>query len=389
MILRSPRFLSWSRDLFLFIVVLLAVNKSLKIAGYSDFDVYYDYGKKMVDVFWGTGQAHFGVDPVNTSPFRYAPIWGILFVPFALLPHEAARAVWVVIQWVFYERALGRTKEFFRLSYGQEWILLLGTLRFAWDCSSIGQISCLFAWLAIEAAIHFKDWKKGGPYLALAASIKLHPLVLLGIPLFKKRWTWVSAALGALAITLLASWLIHAQAFESYVALLRYSTHVLSPDTIGNQSFYGAFLRVGGENGPALFYSLLAVSAALCFQFWKKSAWDDAAAWMLGLAMLPLFGMLTWKNTYVLYLFPLGYLVRRMPKSTFALAAAFALLSQGVIGRDLNAISLHYGFLPWVAWIGMMAICGWIWLRPHPVLILNSTSGVATTGTTASTPTGT
>lgn len=376
----QPRLLSWTRDLFLFAVVLLAVNKSLKITGYTDFDVYYDYGKKTLDVLFGTGQAHFGVDPVNTSPFRYAPLWGILFAPFALLSLESARAVWVVIQWVFYERALGRTKQFFRLSHGQEWILMLGTLRFAWDCSSIGQISCLFAWLLIEAAIHFKEWKKGGIFLALASSIKLHPLVLLGIPLFKGRWQWWAVTVASLALIVLGSYLLKPQALDAYLALLRYSANVLPPETIGNQSFYGAFIRIWGESGPGIFYGFLGLTAAACLYFWKRSGWDDIAAWMLGIAMLPLFGMLTWKNTYVVFLFPLGYLVRRLPKATFTLALSFQLLSQGVIGRDLNAISLKYGFLPWMAWFGMMGICAWVWVRPVA-------SGSATSGTTTSTPT--
>lgn len=352
----TSRAFPWSRDAFLLLIVFLAVYKNLQIDGYTDFDVYYDYGKKIWATLNGNANVSYAVDPSNSSPFRYAPIWGIFFAPLSLLPHPVARALWVIFQWICYERALGKVKRFFNLSHAQEWLLILGTLRFAWDNSSIGQISCLFALLMIEAAIALNSWKTGAASFALAASLKFQPLVLLALPLLKKQWKLVSGTLGGLAILLGASFLISNEATQAYFALAQNSVSVLAIDTIGNQSLYGALSRAADTIATPLFGGALAFTALLCLYLWKKSGWDLVVAWVLGLAMLPVFGVLTWKNTYVLFLFPLAYFTKCAPRATFAIALAFALTSQGVIGRDLNGTFLFYGVLPLIAWIGTLIL---------------------------------
>jgi hypothetical protein len=134
--------------------------------------------------------------------------------------------------------------------------------------------------------------------------------------------------------------------------LLSRSESVLEPWTIGNQSIYGVFLRVFPvELGRNLFIALLAGAGLQTLILFLQKKLDRELSWVWGISLFPVFGILTWKNTYLVWALPLAYGASRKRILWLKVSALlFMLSSQGIAGWDINAILLKYGFLPFCAW---------------------------------------
>ena len=143
--------------------------------------------------------------------------------------------------------------------------------------------------------------------------------------------------------------LVGKNALEAWIGLFLQSHDVLSPATIGNQSIYGALFR-HIDTPKIYFIGLFLVSSLIFIKSWHKKNWDTFYGFSTLTALLPIFGILTWKNTYVFWCIPFAYFIKKYGyKAVLPCAVLFQVLSQGIIGKSLNAISLSYGFLPLIA----------------------------------------
>ncbi len=163
--------------------------------------------------------------PVPTLPYLYPSLLAVLLVPLAALPFPAALAVWnttILLLWLVGTALLAReiwrvaaahmTNLTARTDIGLFAVTLAIFLSLLygpfWEALHLGQVSVLVFFLVVLAPLcvrHNRPYLAGG-LLALAAGIKLFPIVLLGYYLLRgqRRVLWgallASAALGLLIL---------------------------------------------------------------------------------------------------------------------------------------------------------------------------------------------
>ena len=81
----------------------------------NDYDVYYRAGHSAFEFLMGR-PVSFGLIHGESSPFRYPPFMAWVFMPFAWLPLDLGRGVWVAIGWCAYLASLMRLEKAFTLS---------------------------------------------------------------------------------------------------------------------------------------------------------------------------------------------------------------------------------------------------------------------------------
>jgi hypothetical protein len=157
----------------------------------------YEYARVarvLVDV---TGRA-------GNNPFYY-PLWfGWFIAPLSLLPFQAARALWMVINlalWIVGLLRLQRLLEFPQRGW-RNWLMnLLATFIFAWTTWKFEQTGILLFVISVEILISYKDqqWIRMGLLLALALikpNVMLLPVLALGAWLIRnKNWKPVIVSL--------------------------------------------------------------------------------------------------------------------------------------------------------------------------------------------------
>lgn len=346
------RFQSWPRVIFFLVMTLLityGVVRALRTTSYTDFDVYYTAGKHFQEVLLGQETEGFRFDPTDSSPFRYAPLFGWLFIPFSWFPLNIARAIWVFFQGLCYFFSIQMVSRRFQLSDWTRLILVLGTLRFANDNSNIAQISALLSLLLILAATAQGRWKRALS-LGLAVFLKIQPIVFSVILMFQKRGKDLLAFLLALLVLGGLSFSFGWTPVDYWLVTMKNSAVVLDPSNHGNQSVYGFWVRWFDPATARLgFLGTLLVASIVSFLTWKKTQFDWNMGWALGLALMPVFGILTWKNTYLTWIFPLAFLIRWNWKAGLGVSLFFALTSRGFVGGELNHYFLHFRTLAWAA----------------------------------------
>ncbi len=321
----------------------------------NDYDVYYRAGHSAFEFLMGR-PVSFGLIHGESSPFRYPPFMAWVFMPFAWLPLDLGRGVWVAIGWCAYLASLMRLEKAFTLSGYARWALAVGTIRFAVDNSNIGQISTILGWLLIEGALNSNFYKRAGS-LALAGLVKLQPLVFVGIWAVRRERALLYAFLASLLALMALSLTFGTEAFVTWLYLSTQATQILDPAIVGNQSLYGTLLRIfgPGRSAGAVFSVTLIITTFVAIRAWRSRGWSDLFAWQLGLASLPVFGLITWKNTYVFWALPLAFLLVKSPRLGVFAAGIFFLPSQGIIGSDWNGALLRYGILPLSALLIILA----------------------------------
>ena len=226
--------------------------------------------------------------PVPTLPYLYPSLLAVLLLPLAALPFSAALAVWnatILLLWLLGTALLARwiwriatdhlTSPTARIDAGFFAITLAIFLSLVygpfWEALHLGQVSVLVFFLVLLAHLCVRRQRPylAGAVLALAAGIKLFPVVLLGYYLHgrRRRVLW-----GALLGTALFALLILATTGGSGLAIMRDLPAVAATDTALYQNQSLAWvplwlsLEAGGHPGPIttlLGYALIAAVAIL------------------------------------------------------------------------------------------------------------------------------
>ncbi|SMX39729.1 glycosyltransferase family 87 protein [Octadecabacter ascidiaceicola] len=208
-------------------------------------------------------------------------------------------------------------------------------------------VSFLVVW-AFERA-HFGHFKSAGGILALAAAIKLYPLLFIVILLARKQWgalaTFVvaGALLGGLSI-LLVGWDIHVEylklvsvvsksvivnnftfSFDSVFArifLLEYLTEVRQPRSVDGSEFWGAIAKTPLWLVMSGFAQLAALGAA----FWLAARHKDEALVIPVVAILfAILSPLSWCYSYMTALVFVGTLPLKLGRLGLYIAIGSAL----------------------------------------------------------------
>ncbi len=322
----------WLLALLWGVGMVAGVYRSWITRCYTDFDVYYDAGTRFYQVLRGQA-ADFTVRTDETSPFRYAPFLGWLFIPLTFLPRYGALAVWAFLQWCCYGCSLWLLRKHFKLSAGSCWIVFLGTLRFAVDNANIGQISALdlllLTFAATSTSATFSGWS-----LAATSLIKIRPLAFAGIWILRKDWKRIRSLGMGLVVLILLSLSFGHEAFLYWTKNL-FHTSLIHASSFGNQALWGVFSQ--NTNYGSLLHHTLAVCTLIGFyRLWLRHRKNFNLGWSLGIVWILAFGMLTWKNTFILLAFPLSYVLTLKSSSSTRLALGasliFLLSSREVIG---------------------------------------------------------
>lgn len=163
---------------------------------------YAQVARVLVDV---TGRA-------GNNPFYY-PLWfGWLITPLSLLPFQAARALWMLINVALWIVGLLRLQHLlgFPPKGWRNWLWnLLATFVFAWTTWKFEQTGILLFVIAVEILISYKNqqWNRLGFFLAMVLikpNVMLLPVIALNLWLIRhKHWRPVLVTGGILIALLL------------------------------------------------------------------------------------------------------------------------------------------------------------------------------------------
>ncbi len=325
---------------------VFAITRTWGTEGYTDFDLYFRQASRFLSQLRGESPSFLLVFG-ETASFRYAPVWGWVFAPFALLPIELARLLWVTLQWGALAATLIKLRRSLGLSSSATLIVLVGMLRFAIDNSQVGQISTLLACLFVFSALNRA--RTSAVTFAAGALLKFQAVLLLGVELARKDSRRFALGLAALAAGGLLSLTFGAEPFQIWFELLLRPDALFLPNTLNNQSLFGAFIRIAPSRSAQLFLSILIVSVTIAGYQWRRRGLARESGLALGLALIPIFGVVSQKNLYLLWILPLAYLARARPKAAALCATLFTTPSQFIIGSAANEWALRYGLLPLTA----------------------------------------
>lgn len=368
--MRPGRWLGWSlAAVFLSAFgALLATSDAEPIRAFAAVD-FYDYyyaaeavrsGVDPYDAAWAhaRGVAD-GVPVIEGSNYIYPAWFAAVLTPLTALPPRVAASLWYVLSAVVLLVLLGRLAPAPR----QRWLALGLLFPPALFSLFVGQVNIvLLALLVWSWEGRDRRPATAGALLGLAAAIKLTPALLLLVPLFRRRYRFVTAAafvgLACISLGELA-------APGSSAGFLR---HVV-PDVgvldvrhahPANQSISALFLRLFTENdwtvpwinAPELARALSGVVSAALVGVAGWTAWraragyasDEARAWAVGIAVLVVVSPLAWEATFVLTLLAMSLLLLNGVRARW-LAAAWLLIAAP---RALNDFAAHPDSYPFL-----------------------------------------
>ena len=318
----------------------------------NDFNVYYLASREVIE----------GRDPYQNSlgewtPYLYLPLLAELIIPLALMPLPAAAYFWflvsasslIVAAWMSATLAL---KDTAHNSASQRLIVaMLATavvIRFALDNFDYGQVNTLVAALSVAHVFLYEKGRKmsSAIALALAASIKLSPLILLIYHLAKRRPKFVvGCAVLFISITALSFAPFGPRApsaFQTFFHRTVKNEQGFDLAYSGNQSLRGTVARLRGDQeasarvpgDPLTLAVSLAMLAGSAFIAMRRPASSGSIAALF--CCIPLLSPLAWKGHFVVLIFPAAFLIAEViwqPRSktrfgvVAVLIAVFALLN--------------------------------------------------------------
>jgi hypothetical protein len=256
-------------------------------------------------------------------PYRYPPYTAAALRPFVSLGEPAVLATWqsasvastAAAAWLL-ARALGG-----RTMYVAAFLLLLG-LAPAYDTLLVGQIN---GFLLLSLAVAFWAMLRHrertlGASLAVGTALKLVPAALVIYLLARRRWrATVWFVVGLAVLTLIAVPLVGVRAFIEYA---QWAIDLVRPESVmngpTNATFVGAMGRLLPHSldlaralGRGLASAALLATVAFCWPR-RERPHDDALAFAMIVAVLPLLPPFTWFHQLVLLLLPLLVVGQRL-----------------------------------------------------------------------------
>jgi alpha-1,2-mannosyltransferase len=364
----------------------------------NDFNVFYFASREVIE----------GRDPYERStgdwtPYLYPPLLAELIAPLGLLPLPVASYLWFIvsvtslvisIQMLIALRHvdscsnsrtegisriwlkghdLSRVSNIFDSLPAALTFLLLA--RFTLDNFSLGQVNLVVASLCIAHVFFFVRNRRFYSIisLALAASIKLTPALIIGWHLAKLRFRFATECAVAMAVLLLLSFAPFGAdartAFESFFNRTIRNQQGFDLAYAGNQSLRGSVERAVSSLDSSDDAQTRAgiISLALCLVFFAIALFSSARATGPLSQAAPVFcclvllSPLSWKAHFVLLLLPIFALAVQVEASRSRRKRFFLIASLAVVFTCFNLTSPKI--------IGLAAA---EWVDAHSVVLLGA-----------------
>ena len=355
----------------------------------TDFTVWTTVGHAVLD-----GRDIYKVESPRGWVYNNSPLWGIFFVPFAVLPLWLAMLLWYLLSLAAVALGVKLSAEMAQaagLAREKLWLVALPPLLLAWPLMSglaRGQTTALY-YGCLMAGVYLA-WKKrdgwGSVCLMGAILLKVFPAALVLYYVWQRRWRLVVATLLAVAAgtfvlpSLVYGWDRNLQYQREWFVILQQPEK--DPENVNDPRF-------DELNSPMLVrnQSLSAVAARLANNPKARWAGTGIALWMLGfmmgavawrargdntlhflaamLAWMLLASPMSWAHYFIALTLPLALLVRTATEDEDRgkrRLARTVLIAFGVLGALGASRTLqYYGPLCWattVLWTGIL-LCAW------------------------------
>jgi alpha-1,2-mannosyltransferase len=288
-------------------------------------------------------QQHGGLYTKLFLTYIQTPMTAVITLPVSRLPFEASRAVFLSLSNVMLVAAAALMVYALRpsrLLVGATFIIF-GTYEAMFDSLRLGQVDGIIVLALVTAFVLLRRNRHpllGAP-LALAAILKLSPVLLIGYFAWRRAWRVVAVAAGSLA--LLAGVSVVVAGWENNVTFVRDTMPPLMKGSTfyDNISLSGAVARAhfGRDSWfhedevpdwpPALRVGMLALNAAIVLACYAVARNDEETGFMLTLAAAILISPVAW-SFYPLWLLPsFLWLIRRYEdRRAWGSLALFAVL---------------------------------------------------------------
>jgi hypothetical protein len=396
--------------IFLILVVLLSGIYFAHRSGTNpqeyknDFNVYYFASHEIL-----AGRTPYDNSLGEWTPYLYPPLLAELLVPVAFLPLPIAAYLWFLINAAALFLALKMSSQLVLQRNRFEWIqapqakiivpayqnrfqqigIVTCTfailLRFILDNFDYGQVNIFVTALAI-AHIYFFSKRKpiiSSIVLILAVAIKLTPAIVLVYHVSRRRWKYALANAALIAVIVLVSFapfgVRSSETFQTFFKRTVLNEQKFDLAYSGNQSLRGGLERLTQgykkDDWLAPNSSVTGLFLLTCLLAMWRARHETAAAPFF--CLMVLLSPLSWKQHFVILLFPIADLIaqawrEKRPQRKAILIAVLAvvftlfnLTSPRVIGVvaaewcDAASFVLIGGLLIYAIWF-------WQWIYPAP-----------------------
>jgi alpha-1,2-mannosyltransferase len=314
----------------------------------DDFRVYYQAGKRFLAGGWTDVYR-----PSELTPFKYHPLFAMLFAPLALLPWAIAKVSWAVLNGFWIWDAGRRFRASLGLGNGALFLALLFVLpALAWQLK-LGNVTLLLLWLMAIVVSTGRPAPSGG---AAAVMVLLKPFwapFILLPAMDSRRRTLVAFMAVAAGLSLLPLLLGGPAAYADWWHTLTDPVHGHNLPKEDNQTLFGLVAR-NRETLGGLAIPLWFVGSSLSGLLWIATVRSfDRDRFALGmLALVPFIlwaAPLSWIH-HQMWLWP-GLALLLPGSSRIALLAVWLLLTgtgELFFSKEV-ARSLHQWGLPALA----------------------------------------
>jgi Glycosyltransferase family 87 len=285
--------------------------------------------------------------------FTYTPLAAALFAPMSMLPTAAGQVLWdlasvaglAVTCWATLKLAGWRPS----LTMIAAATAVTLVLQPVYQTLFNGQINLILLAVVLADVWRVAQGRRGGIGVGIAAAIKLTPGIFIVLFLLARRTKAALIAAGTFAVCGLIGYLAAPGASRLYWTRFFYDTKRVDAPYIGNQSVYGAALRIfGGASHVGGWYLPLMVVIAVAglgsaAVIARRGDWLGAAA-VTGVAGL-LISPVSWTHHWVWVVPALIVLAREGVRGRIAAACGFLLFALAPLWWTPHSLTRPtYGF---------------------------------------------
>ena len=320
-----------------------------------DLDVYRAGARTVLD-----GQKLYDVKLLGQMDYTYAPISIPFFIPFALIPFEAARIVWsagilvalyLVIMLSF--RVLGRRPSWQLRVIAVSLVAVVMLLEPVRTTIWYGQINVFLMLLVLADLTRDDESRARGVGTGLAAGIKMTPLIFGLYLAIVGRWRAVAGLVAGFAATIVIGFVIMPKAaLKFWTARISDSNRVGSPQSVGNQSLRGWLANLTGTDTPSTTIWLVLALVALGVGMYAAYLAHHRGNELLALTMVGMTGCavspMSWGHHWVWFV-PLTVIGVDLLLRADVSAIRRLLVGVGLVAMLLAAFSwrTHYDHAIW------------------------------------------
>jgi Glycosyltransferase family 87 len=327
------------------------------------------------------------LDRAHGHWFTYPPFAAVVFVPVSLLPVVAARLLWELVSVAAFVAACVTTLKLAGWRPTRTAVAAVVAagllLEPVYHTLFAGQINTILLALVLADVWRVARGRRAGIGVGIAAAIKLTPAIFVLVFLLARRTRAAVTAVITFAACGLVGYLVAPAASRLYWTRFFYDTSRIDAPYIGNQSPYGAAIRLfGGIGHVGHWYLLVSVMAgvtglAAAAVFARREDWLSAVA-VTGATSL-LVSPISWTHHWVWIVPALAVLARGGTASRIAAACGFALFALAPLWWTPHSLGRpDYGFhwlltvvancylVAGLAFLAYMAVRAYLTVRPRP-----------------------